>query len=60
MRRTAICDTGEHNEVPGTLDMSPKMKHWKSINENMFDNRAFDTSQSKFDFIIPFSYLGEK
>ena len=29
MRRTAISDTGEHNKVPGTLDMSPKIKYSK-------------------------------
>ena len=45
MRRTAISDTGEHNKVPGTLDMSPKIKYLENINENMFHNRAFVSSQ---------------
>ena len=41
MRRTAISDTGEHNKVPGTLDMSPKIRYSKNINKICLYNRAY-------------------
>ena len=47
MRRTAISGTGEHNKVPGTLDMSPKIRYSKNINKICFIIEHFVTLQLK-------------